>query len=136
MKRWSGIILVCALLAGIGVFAWYRAQPGPEEYIAAAQNAAHNAANGQRTNSRILGESCGPVEWRYSRSNEGQHMVTATGSLKEGGRLVEVRWEVTILRDGNSKVSVANPVSATLDGVDIQPPSAFPGKITAAAPGK
>jgi len=133
MKRWSGIILACALLAGIGVLLWYRAQPRADDYITAAQN---GTAEGQRTNSRLLGDCCGPVEWRYSRGDAGQHMVTATGSLKDGGPSVAVRWEVTILRDGNTRVSVAKPVSATVGGVDIQPPSAFPDKITAAAPGK
>src|SRR5262249_37871128 len=131
--RLAVILLVCVLLAGVGVIVWYRGQPGPEEYIAAAQGV---AAEGQRTNSRVLGDACGSVEWRYSRSQDGQHLVTASGNLKEDGRPVGVRWQVPILRNGNSKVSVAKPVSATVGGEDIQPPSAFPGKIAPAASGK
>jgi hypothetical protein len=133
MKRWAGIVLGLAVIAIAGVVAWYRNQPGEADYIAAAQN---GAAVGQRTNLSVLGEACETVEWVYSRGEDGKHLVTARGHLKHGDRSVEVKWEVTLLRDGNAKVSLAKPISAVVGGEDIQPPSAFPAKIAPATPDK
>ena len=55
--------------------------------------------------------------------------------LHDGDRPIEVKWESTMHTDKNSHVSVAKPVSASVDREDIKLPSAFPGKIAEAASG-
>jgi hypothetical protein len=123
------------ILVGVGIGAvltvvaniiWFRSVFEPADYIAAAQVWSER---GSPTNVKMLTDACGQVEWRHSKAEDGKHIVEATGSLKDGGKPVVVRWEVTIIRDGNARVSLAQPVFASIGGEELQPASAYPGKL-------
>jgi hypothetical protein len=130
MKKWRGTILLSILLvvviAGLAYIEWYRRQPTPAEYITVAQTV---TTGGGKSNSQVLSDYCGQVEWKHSRSAGGQELVEATGTLKDSGRPVVVRWQVTILQDRKAKVSIANPVFASVGGQEIEPPTAFVTKL-------
>ena len=138
MKRWRGVILMLLLLIALigarGYYNWYRNRLKPADYIVAAQTVA--VPGGKANNLQFLGDCCGMVQWRHSRSEDGKELVEATGSLKNGGQPVVIRWEVTILRDANSKTWIANPVFASVAGREIEPPKEFVTHITEAASGK
>jgi hypothetical protein len=131
-KRTSIMVGTCFVvsLAIAAYFIWVRALFAPADYIAAAQLATER---GSPTNAKTLMDACGTVEWRYSKAEDGKHLVEATGSLKDGGKPVVVRWEVTIIRDGNARVSLAQPVFASVGGEEIQPAKAYPDKLKAPA---
>jgi hypothetical protein len=135
MKQWRGtilmLVLLIALLSGLSYYNWYRNRLTPADYITAAQTV--SAPGLKKTNMQFLGECCGTVNWQHSRSQDGKELVEATGNLKNGGQPVVVRWEVTILRDRNAKVWIANPVFASVAGREIEPPKDFVTQFDAAA---
>ena len=134
MKQWRGtilfLLLVIALIIGLSYYNWYRGQLKPADYIAAAQSV--SVPGGKVKNMQFLGDCCGTVQWLHSRSQDGKELVEATGNLKNGGQPVAIRWEVTILRDRNSKVWIANPVFASVAGREIEPAKDFVAQISAA----
>jgi hypothetical protein len=134
MKQWRGtilmLLLLIALIGGLGYYKWYRNRLTPADYIVAAQTA--GVPGGKASNMQFLGDCCGTVEWRHSRSQDGKELVEATGNLKNGGQSVVVRWEVTILRDANSTTWITNPVFASLAGREIEPAKDFVAQISAA----
>jgi hypothetical protein len=121
-----GVLAVAALLV---YRIWFRSEFGPAEYLAAAQQ---GSAVGSKSNARVLLDACGTVEWKYLKSEGNKDLVEASGTLKSGGRPVVVRWEVRILRDGNTIVSVATPVFASVGGEEVQAVREYPSKLVAA----
>ena len=138
MKQWRStillILLLIALMGGLGYYNWYRNRLKPADYIAAAQTV--SVPGGKITNMKFLLDCCGTVQWRHSRSEDGKELVEATGNLKNGGQPLVIRWEVTILRDRNTKTWIANPVFASLAGREIEPAKDFATHINEVASGK
>jgi hypothetical protein len=132
VRRTAGLILAIGVVA-VGTFVyrnWSR-RFGPGDYVEAAQQA---TVAEKKSNLSVLTDACESVQWQHSKTDEGKHVVEAAGALKKGGRSVVVRWEVTIVRDRNLTVQVANPVFASVGGEEVQPAKDYPSKLAGVGP--
>lgn len=133
MRSWVGALGALVLLAAVVIALAYlkseTEQPKAEQFIALAQN---SHADGHRSAAKVLVDACGAASWRHFVTEQGEDMVEATGALKEGGRPVMVRWRVAIVKNAQSKVSIAEPVFAKIGDAEIKPAKEFPAKLSAA----